>query len=174
MLRAFLAITLDGHIARRDGSFDFLEPYNSAYTGFAEFMASIGSIVMGRTSYDQAMGLDRWAFGERPIAVLTSRPLPEDTPDVHIAVPRPSRSVIEDLESRAPGKDVWMFGGGRTIAAFHRLGLIDRYELGLVPLILGDGIPLFPPGTLDPTDLTLTKVHQHDRGLLELWYEPVR
>lgn len=75
-----LAVTIDGHIAREDGSFDFLDPYSECFTGWDEFIASIDSIVMGRRTFEQAIAMDRWLYKDKRIRVLTRRPI-DGAPD---------------------------------------------------------------------------------------------
>ena len=81
-----------------------------------------------------------------------------------------AKLLTDDLEGT--GKDVWLIGGGRSIKPFHQAGLVDRWELSVIPLFLGEGVPLFPaPGPAGPR-LRMTRNHAHESGIVELCYEP--
>jgi len=171
LLRVFLAVTIDGFIARADGRVDYLDPYNDGFKGWDAFFNSIGSIIMGRATYEQARSQGRWIFDDKRTFVLTSR----DLPDVPAGVETFSdpAALVERLR-REESKDIWHMGGGRSLAPFDELELIDRWELGIVPVILGSGIPLFPEQTDTFNTCRLQKCEQHENGLVELHYEPIR
>ena len=84
------------------------------------------------------------------------------------------RELAETLRGdlAGTGKDVWLMGGGASIRPFHEAGLVDRWELFLIPVMLGAGIPLLSPGRPAPADLHPTRSQTHASGIVELWYEP--
>ena len=141
----FVGTSLDGFIARPDGRFDFL-PDNPEPHGFEEFMASVDALVMGRNTYETVLPFDPWPYGSKPVFVLSSRPLP----------PTPKGAVVEHLHG-APESIVAQLSargighiyvdGGDTIHRFVRAGLIQRFIITRVPVLIGQGIPLF--GTLE-------------------------
>ena len=169
LLRVQVAVTIDGYIARDDGSFDYLEPFGEAYTGWDAFFASIGSVIMGRTMYEQAAALDRWFYADKRTFVLTSRPL--DDPRVE-AFSDPVELVAR--LKREESLDIWHMGGGLSIEPFERAGLIDRWELAIVPIRLGSGIPLFRSGSDLFSACELTRCEQCPLGMVMLHYEPKR
>ena len=137
------AMSLDGFIARPDGSVDWLEnfPANADFD-FDSFLDSLDAIVMGRTSYEQARREGAWHYGRWPCAVATSRPI-EDAPEGVQAVHGGPHDLLENLRGRGRAGRVWMFGGGDLARQFISEGLLDTIEVGTIPVILGEGIPAF-------------------------------
>ena len=102
---------------------------------------------MGRSTFLPALGAPRWPWPGKQVYVLTSRPLPANTPaDVIIARDGPAK-LAGQLRSRGSDGDVHLVGGPRTIRAFQEIGALDRLEILVLPVLLGDGVPLSPPGT---------------------------
>ncbi|RIK68532.1 MAG: dihydrofolate reductase [Planctomycetota bacterium] len=176
LFRAYLAVSLDGYIADSRGSVDWLNPYFSPEIDFGAFMRSIGAIVVGRATYDWAAahGGATAHFGGRTI-VMTHRPILNVPAGVE-AYSGDVRPLVERLKRELAGrdKDVWLMGGGKSLAAFHEAGLVDRWELGIMPALLGDGIPLFPPGAGAVEPLRLVHQRVLKSGMIEAWYEPQR
>lgn len=169
LVRAMIASTVDGYIADAGGGVSFLDPFTDGYDGWDEFYASVGSIVMGRATYDWTVRLGFWPYEDRRCAVLTSSPLAEGIAGVAAAdSPKAALAALTETDG-----DVWIMGGGRTIRAFEEAGLLDRLELTLVPVRLGAGTPLFPPGGPCVQSLRLTKHEARPMGMIDLWYEPV-
>lgn len=137
------AMSLDGFIARPDGSFDWLENYpaNDEFE-FDKFMSSITGIVMGRGSYDVARAAGEWAYGGLPCTVATRRPV-EDLPDNVVALNAGPQALLDNLRSRGANGAIWLFGGGDLASRFIDAGLLDTVEIGIIPVVLGTGIPAF-------------------------------
>ncbi len=145
----FCAVSLDGFIARKDGALDWLKPAEStlppADTGFDAFMASVDYVVMGRNTFDVVLGMgDPW-FYSKPVHVLTTRPL--ELParvkgKVEVGRGTPAE-VVARMEQR--GAKRLYVDGGRTIQDFLRAGLIDDLVITQIPVLIGEGIPLFGP-----------------------------
>ena len=171
-LRVYLATSIDGYIADADGGVDWLTPYTSDEVDFAGFQATIGATVFGRRTYDQS--LERGVKFGRSV-VLTHRRLENPPPEVE-GFAGDVRELAELLraELAESGKDVWLMGGGESIRPFHQAGLVDRWEIFLIPILLGDGVPLFPPGGPGPAKLRPTHSRTYSNGIVELRYEPVR
>ncbi len=193
LFRAYLGISLDGYIADRDGGVEWLERYITPEQDFAAFFRSIGATVMGRRSYDWIVEHAYALETEGPVIVQTHRPLLEPR-----AAARGGRGTrgrareaslgrgrfeafdgdVRELAARlreelgGTGKDVYLFGGGESIASFHEHGLVDRWELGIVPALLGEGIPLFPRHSRGLDALRLTRSRVLRNGLIEACYEP--
>ena len=166
--RLYMAISLDGFIASRDGTVRWLEPYDPYEVGFGEFLASVDTVVMGRRSYDQMLEFGPWPYGGRRTIVLTRRPLVPTTPDTEAtADPVP---LLADRLAADSASDVWIFGGGEIARAFLAAGRLDTLELCIVPVLVGDGIALFGPGTA-PRNLRLALTRPYAHGLVRLDYE---
>ncbi len=147
LVRYHVAVSLDGFIAPPDGSAAWLEPYGKVAMGFiGPWMQQIGGIVVGRATYDQAIGMGGWMWGKTPALVMTSRPVSKgpQTIDTHSGDPATGlarlrkRMTEQDLDT-----DIWLFGGGVTAGLFLKHNLIDLVELAVVPVALGKGRPLF-------------------------------
>jgi len=137
------AMSLDGFIARQDGSFDWLDDYPAdADFDFDSFLASVSGIVMGRGSYDAARRDGRWDYAKWPCVIATSRRV-EDLPDnAEVLAGKPAELVARLRERGADGR-IWMFGGGELARQFLDAGLLDTIEAGIIPIVLGAGIPAF-------------------------------
>jgi dihydrofolate reductase len=163
-----VAMSLDGKIARADGSFDWLAPYPPQEFGIEAFTASLDVIVMGRATYEIERRMGEWPHAGKPTIVVTSRPLVEPPPQVE-ARSGNLLAVAEELEGRGCRK-VGIEGGGQLIRGLIEIGRVDVLEMAIIPLVLGDGIPLFPPGTPE-WPLRLAKCEQKSRGALHVVYE---
>ena len=165
--RIFIAQSLDGYIARPDGAIDWLRPYDSVDYGYEAFLGEIGTIVMGRKSYELARRFGEWPYLAARCLVITSQPLDDAPPNV--------TRVGADIERLATalrasgGKDVWVMGGAMTINAFLEAQAIDRIDLFTIPTLLGYGVPLFSGGRPE-TQLKLAGTQTYDKGLVRLSY----
>jgi dihydrofolate reductase len=166
-IRVYIAQSLDGYIARPDGGIDWLRPFDNVDYGYKKFIAEIGTVVMGRTSYDLARSFGAWPYPSLQSLVVTSRPLDDAPPSVtRVAADVPK--LVAALRNAA-GKDVWVMGGGQTIGAFLAERAIDRIDLFVLPVLLGEGIPLFTKGRPE-TGLKLAGSQTYDKGLARLSY----
>lgn len=135
------AMSLDGFIAREDGAFDWLEKFPAdADFDFEAFLGSLTGIVMGRGSYVAVR--KRWDYSRWPTAIAASGAI-EDLPENAEAVNGGPAELLANLRSRGADGRVWMFGGGGLARSFLDAGLLDTVEIGLIPVILGSGIPAF-------------------------------
>jgi dihydrofolate reductase len=166
-----VGISLDGYIARPDGAVDFL--FMPKDYSMAAFFASIDTFVMGRKTLDAAlrMGGGSGSFGGMPAYVL-SRSQPAGERD-GLVFTRESPARLVRRIRRRPGKHIWMMGGGELARAFLAADLIDELYLGIVPVLLGEGIPLFPSG-FPQRDFRLRENKAYSKGLIALEYERVR
>lgn len=167
LFRLYLAMSLDGFIASPDGGYDWLLPYPAERYGYDTFLAEIGTIVMGRASYDQVRG--HWAYAGKRTVVLTSRPLDEAPPEGVETWSGDVGPLAERLRAGERG-DVWLFGGGASVTPFLARRLVDRIELAIIPLLLGDGIRLFGAPHTAPTGLRLERAVHHPDGVLAVEY----
>lgn len=138
----FVGTSIDGFIARANGDLDFLPPGGGEPHGYDEFMATVDALVIGRKTFETALSFGTWPYGVKPVFVLSTRPL--------VAAPR--GAVVERM-SGAPAEIVSQLSargvrhayvdGGSTIQQFLQAGLIQRLIITRVPVLIGDGIPLF-------------------------------
>jgi dihydrofolate reductase len=174
LVRASLAVSIDGYVADKASSVDWLNPFFSDEMDFAGFMKSIGAAVMGRKTYDIAVSgvLGPIPPTNYPTYVLTRRPMPNPPAHYEPFSGQPSR-LVERLraELAGSGKDIWHMGGGESMEAFCASGLIDRLELRVIPVLLGEGVPLFPRHTRGDDRWRLTRHRAFKNGVVELWYE---
>jgi dihydrofolate reductase len=163
-----LAMSLDGRIARADGSFDWLAPYPPDEYGIDAFHASVDITVMGRATYEIERAQEPWPHAGRPVLVVTSQPLADAPPQVE-AWPHGVAALVREVERRGHRK-VAVEGGGQLVRGLVEIGRLDVLELALIPLVLGDGIPLFPSGTRE-LPLRLRRCETKSGGALHLIYE---
>jgi dihydrofolate reductase len=146
-----IATSLDGYIARPNGSVDFLNerPRPKRSYGMAAFYRSIDTILWGRKTYDvvlefQRQGVKGAKFDPKVKNYVFSRnPPPQPAAGVNF-VSDPVDSFARKLRA-THGKDIWMMGGGELIASFLDAGQIDEFSIHVVPVIIGEGIPLIAP-----------------------------
>lgn len=137
------AMSLDGFIARADGSFDWLENYPAdADFDFPAFENSVTGIVMGRGSYEAARQQDTWPYSRWPTVVATRRPV-DDLPDNVHAMQGDPDAMLARLRTMGANGRVWFFGGGDLARQFLEAGLLSTVEIGIIPVILGNGLPAF-------------------------------
>ena len=147
----FIATSLDGFIARPDGSIDWLTERGeqAGDTGYDEFMAAVDTVVVGRNTYQKALSFGFWPYEGKQVEVLSTT-LDADA-DERIIVHRTLDGLVQTLEDRG-AKRVYT-DGGRVIQTFLRAGLLNELTITVVPVLLGSGLSLF--GDLDH-DITLT------------------
>ena len=145
----FVGISLDGFLAREDGTFDFLMGGgvdSGADNGYDEFIVTVDALLMGRHTYDVVRAFDKWPYGDKPVYVLSTRPLAPAAHPVERLEGEPA-DVLDTLAKKGIGH-VYV-DGGLTIQRFLRAGLVDRVVITRLPVLVGKGIPLFGPLTKD-------------------------
>lgn len=167
-VRVFIACSLDGFIAGPGDDLSWLPPPGDDDFGHGAFMAAVGAILMGRRTYDVVTGFDAWPYGLVPLLVATTRALTPAVPSVR-AVSGSIASLIHDALAAAGGRDVYIDGGDLIRQALDA-GLLDELIVTLVPVILGEGLPLFA-GAGRRHGLTLVE-HRVAAGLVQLTYRP--
>jgi dihydrofolate reductase len=149
-----VASSLDGFIAAEDGSYDWI-PMDPEID-FGALFARFDTLVMGRKTYETMQGYeggldDKGVYGKE--TVVFSRTL---VPSEHPAVTVIGDDIVDAvtrLKAR-PGKDVWLFGGGNLFRQLLDAGVVDTVEVAVLPVMLGAGIPLVPPGKRVALQLT--------------------
>lgn len=164
----FVGTSVDGFIARVNGDLDFLPPGGGEPHGYDEFMATVDALVIGRKTFETVLAFDTWPYGEKPVFVLSTRPLAPAPPG---AVVEPMSGDPAEIVSRldARGIEHAYVDGGITVQRFLRAGLIQRLIITRVPVLIGAGIPLF--GAIE-RDIKLRHVatRQYPGGLVQSEY----
>jgi dihydrofolate reductase len=164
----FIGTSLDGFIARSNGAFDFLPAGGGEPHGYDEFMATVDALVIGRKTFETVLAFDAWPYAQKPVIVLSSRPIAAAPPG---AVVEHMTGDPAEIVSRLAARGIRHIyvDGGVTIQRFLRAGLIQRLIITRVPVLVGSGIPLF--GAL-PHDVLLTHVttRQYASGLVQSEY----
>lgn len=177
-----MAASLDGYIARRDGSVDWMETSDEFAGGhtmepeFVEsFLRSIDCYVMGSRTYETALGFEAkgfgWAYGDKPTFVLTTRDLPRTRESVEFYSGDLARLV--DGRLRPNFRRIWFAGGGAVAGECMRLGLADEVSVSVLPILIGSGISFFEKLDKD-VPLHLAEAKAYKNGMVELRYEVKR
>ncbi|HWA43790.1 MAG TPA: dihydrofolate reductase family protein [Hypericibacter adhaerens] len=154
----YVATSLDGFIATLDGGIDWLPRLDPELEdfGYRAFYDSIDGLIMGRLTFDKIRRHAAWPYPKKPCWVFTHRPI-ESEPSEVIPTAQPLAQVIAEMESYKLRR-IFLVGGGRLASQFQRQGLIAEYNIGLVPVLLGTGMPLFAgPGEFERLKLIDTR-----------------
>lgn len=174
-----MGMSLDGFVARKDGRVDWMETSDAFPAGesldpaaVAAFLASVDCYLMGSRTYETALRFERdgagWAYGDKPVFVLTSRRLPRvrETVEFH------SGDVAELVNARLrPAfRSIWVVGGGMVSGECLRRGLADEISYSILPVLIGDGLPFFDRLDRD-VPLHLLESKAYTSGIVSLRYE---
>lgn len=163
----YIAMSLDGYIAKEDGSVDWLENTGNGEESYLEFYNTIDTIIMGRKTYDQVLTFGEWGYKGKNTYVLTSDTV-RTTENSNIEF---RNDEIEDLVTELKQKsssNIWLLGGAEVVNTFLEKNLIDEYRIAVIPALLGTGIRLFTADT--EKNLEFIKVTEYG-GIVELKYE---
>ncbi len=167
-----LAMSADGYVTTPDGwPAHTADPaFRSGDShGFQEFQQTLDAVLMGRTTFEPAIGADRWPWPDLDVFVLGSH-RPEGTPD-DVVIDSDPQALLEQIREANRGGDVHLVGGPTTIETYRALGALDRLGLLLVPIFLGGGMRL--TDAVDPAaELTLESSRELPAGSVELVYRP--
>jgi dihydrofolate reductase len=165
----YAASSLDGYIATADGGVDWLDPYQGGEEdyGYAEFYASVEALLLGSRTYEVSLRMGEWQAPDTPSWVFTHRELPIAHPSVSLTSADPADVVATLRESGL--KRAWLMGGGELAASFRSAGLITRYMIFVVPIVLGGGVPLFADAA-ERSPLSLIHAKPYSSGLVQLDY----
>lgn len=167
----YVAASIDGYIADAEGRLDWLFAFNDVEgvdAHYQAFIAEVGALAMGAATYEFLLAeghpwpytAPTWVFTHRALPAIAGGDLRFTSDDV--------AAVHEAMVRAAGGKHIWLVGGGNLVAQFARRGLLDELLLGVVPVVLGGGVPLLPAAV--PGHLELSGVTRFPRGMLELRY----
>jgi len=169
-LSVFCGVSVDGFLARPDDGLDFLDAGGQEPHGYEEFIASVDVLVIGRRTFEVVRGFGGWPYGKKPVVVLSSRALDFSwiKGGVVEQMSGEPAEIVKELEER--GLQHAYIDGGVTIQRFLAAGLIDRLVVTRVPVLIGEGIPLFGPL---PGDIVLRHVETrtYKGGLVQSEYE---
>jgi dihydrofolate reductase len=167
----FVGTSVDGFLARRNGEIDFL-PTDCEPHGFEEFYASVDAIVIGRRTFEFVVSYGEWLYGKKRVVALSSRPLDFSTLRGATIEQMAGDPVEIAAKLEASGVRHAYIDGGDTIQRFLRAGLIQKLTITRVPVLIGEGLPLF--GVL-PHDIKLRHVAtaHYASGLVKTEYEVV-
>lgn len=171
---AFIATSLDGYIARPDGSLDWLDAAQALIPegedcGYLEFIASIDGLVMGRHTFERVLTFDPWPYGHLPVYVMSRAP---------VAIPvslaqsvHSFQGTVEALVAQLGGASFrhLYVDGGQTLQGFLCAGLLDELTITVIPVLLGTGRPLFGPLAHD-LELTLMRSRAYEFGFVQSTY----
>ena len=184
----YCAASLDGYIAEADDTLEWLMKYEGSFEGkgvepmkgsYQRFYDGVGALVMGSATYEFILAHEaasgEWPYRGKPTWILTSRDLPRlagDDVDVRFAAAA-VEDLYDELIEAAGERDLWVMGGGNVASQFADKGLLDEVLVTVVPVVLGEGKPLFdhrvPGGSLQ-----LAGTRTFDTGMVELRYEITR
>lgn len=172
-IRTRMGISLDGYVTRPDGlpvalADPSFKPGQSH--GFPEFQRTCEAVLMGRTTFEPAIGADRWPWPDLQVFVLGSH-RPEGTPD-HVVLESDPVRLLERIRSANGGRDVHLVGGPRTIETFRALGALDKLGLLVLPVFVGDGMRL-TPALSSEIELKLESERALPEGAVEITYDCV-
>lgn len=175
-IRMHTGVSLDGFAATPDGvpALDAMPDFVPGEShGLPGFLEQCVAVVVGRTTFDEGHAYWSenavWPWEGKRVYVLTSRPLPARVPDDVVASEGGAAGLLDQLRSARLKGDVHLLGGPQTLRALHQIGGIDRLEVLVLPILLGEGQPLFPLGTAR-MPLRLESQRTFPDGTVELAY----
>ncbi|MBI4019458.1 MAG: dihydrofolate reductase [Candidatus Aenigmarchaeota archaeon] len=161
----YIAMSLDGYIARKDGAIDWLEGYDEEEYGYQDFYRDIGAVILGKTTYDQALGFPEFPYKNVDCYVFTHEKKPNEGNIIFVS--GNAKDFMEFLKPKAG--NIWLVGGSSIIAEFMKHNLIDDFIITIVPTLLGSGIPLFQAGFKEQA-LAVKDVKHFPSGLVQAHY----
>jgi dihydrofolate reductase len=171
-IRTRFSITADGYVATPDGWPPLIaDPQfvSGQSHGWPEFQRSCEAVLMGRTTFEPALGAARWPWPDLDVFVLGSNVPTEGAASPIVTDSDPAR-LLQKLQASNRGKDVHLVGGAQTIETFRSLGALDKLGLLVLPFFLGDGMRLAPPLSSD-TKLALESVRPLPEGAVDIVYD---
>ena len=172
-LSVFCGVSVDGFLARPDHALDFLDTGGQVPHGFEEFYRSVDVVVIGRKTFEVVLTFSKWAYGNKPVVVLSSHPIDFSSVKGGVVQQMSGEPAEIVISLKAQNFKHAYIDGGITIQRFLAAGLIDRLTVTRVPILIGEGIPLF--GLL-PHDIKLNHVatRTYKGGLVQSEYKPTR
>lgn len=169
-IKTRLCMTLDGYVTTGEGwPAQLADPAFSPQSyGFVEFQQGLEAVLMGRATFEPALGADRWPWPDLGVFVLGAH-RPEGAPE-HVVVESDPSRLLQRLRAAHPAGDVHLVGGPRTVEAFRAIGALDQLGVVVMPRLLGAGTQLTP--TFDAgTQLNLSHTRALPNGAVEIVYD---
>jgi len=165
-----IATSADGYIARPDGDLEWLtsRPAPAGFYGMNAFMKSIDTMLLGRKTYEAGLAMGAKFDSKDRSIVFSRQPRPADAPSGVEWVTAAIGPFVHRLREQ-PGKDIWLMGGGELIASFLDEKAIDEFVVSVVPVFIGDGIPLIARRHRH-VPLDLQSIERFEDGLVQLHY----
>lgn len=162
-IRYLVAMSLDGYIAGPNGEFDWIK--TDPDFDFSALSKQFDTIVAGRGTFEPMAAAGQTSMPGMKTIVVSRTLQPEDHPDVEII---PGIEGLTDLKA-SPGKDVWLFGGGKLFCSLAEAGIVDTVEFSVMPILLGGGVPV-APNLSKWIDLSLVNHKVYSSGAVALEY----
>jgi dihydrofolate reductase len=158
----YIAISLDGYIAKEDGSVDWLFFFDEDY-GYEKFKSTIDTIIMGRKTYEQVLTFGEWPYSGLKTYVYTHHELKDN--NVEFISGSIAKTIVAIKKQST--KNIWLVGGGNLITEFAKQQLIDEYILFIIPVLLGAGISILQE-SIEMNKFKFTKTKSYKSGIIEL------
>lgn len=164
----YSATSIDGYIARTDGSIDWLETVERQDEdyGYSEFLNSVDILLMGRKTFDQVLKFGEWPYAGKQTIVFSRQSQNKDRSEVKFFSGTPE-TLSQQIDKHST---VWLVGGGELNNAFLAADAIDEIILSIIPVCLGDGIPLFQTTSFTPK-FKMIKCRSFDTGVVQIHYK---
>jgi dihydrofolate reductase len=170
-IKLYIAASIDGYIARNDGDLDWLtefpNPEKTDY-GYSKFFESVDTVIMGGQTYRDILNMDvLWPYKDQETYVITRNPIGAKE-NVHFI----TKDVITKISNlrNENGKDIWLVGGGKLIAMLLNQDMVDEMIITVIPVILGNGIPLFPDNPKE-SEWKLVNSENFGNGVVQVTYK---
>ena len=172
----YIAMSLDGFIATKEDEIDWLDTINHGDNdyGYSAFTSEVDTYIVGKRTYDVVLKLTDGVFAQSEkfdCYVLTRTP--KATENGVQFYSGEIKTLIEEIKSK-PGKNIYCDGGGKIVSLLLKDRLIDEIIVSVIPILLGDGIRLFPGTEMDHQLLKAISSKQHDNGLIQLTYSVIK
>ncbi|GJQ61357.1 MAG: deaminase reductase [Melioribacteraceae bacterium] len=173
LVSVFIAISLDGFIARKDGDIDWLTGDDSEESedhGFGDFFNSVDALLMGKNTFEKVLSFGQWPYGDKKVIVASNslKNLPE-IKNANLQLINGSPGEIFTKLEKQGYKKIYL-DGGNLIQSFLRDGLVDELIISIIPVLIGDGIPLFGEVNQD-IKLKLVDTKSCNNGIVQTFYK---
>jgi len=165
----YIAMSLDGYIAKEDDNIDFLSLVQTSGEdfGYADFTSGVDTVIWGRKTYDKVLSFGvEFPHTDKKVWVFSRA---RSGKDEHVEYFNDVRALIHRLKQQ-PGKDIYCDGGAEVVHELLRYSLLDRLVVSVIPHLLGSGISLFKNGRPEQP-LTFKRSVSFPSGLVQLWYD---
>lgn len=169
-IKLYIATSIDGFIARPDGNLDWLMKYPINFEtnyGYDSFYESIDTVVMGGRTYHSILAMDvKWPYQDKNNFIVTRHPVEAQDNIKYI-----TSNIVEEISHlrEETGKDIWLVGGGELVSILLNAKLIDEMIITTIPVVLGNGVPLFP-NIIKESDWNAIDNNLYGKGVTQITY----